>query len=188
MKVLQKAKYAARANHFKGYAIHSPFIFGVVSDLIYAKHPFYSFGHLRDFYSHLSRTEKKLALSLKDAFRFFRLLNTLKPTHIKSFGVDRFDVFLLHQFRLKKRENDTTSKECVLIYLAGNEEGEWKQVSHNLASNDNCVWVVKNPNTLNKENWKQLISNSTVSSSITFYGLGVAFTDAVLPKKNFRIV
>lgn len=185
MKVLQQIKYTVKASHFRGYGIHSPFIFKVVSDLIYAKHPFYSFGELHQFYRKLSGKERKLALTLKNANRLYRLVNTLQPTEIASYHPDRLDAYLLSTL---KAASPHTAHCKVLHYVGHHANPHWKAAANNTAPNDGAVWVVKHPDTLNKGVWNVLLEGGKISASLTFFGMGIAFTNSALPAKNFRIV
>lgn len=190
MKLLRKIRFIKSANHFKGYAIHSPFIFGLVSNLIYCKHPFYSFGHLSQTYSQLSKTEKKAALSLKDGFRLFRLLNSIQPTRIKAYAPDKFDVAILSSFNKSVPKGNKEASDSIksVVFVSNLQTNEWKGIQKMYGKDASVVFILKHPNTHQKKVWMELLQMNTITSSITFYGMGVAFTNVHLPKRNFKIV
>lgn len=190
MKILRKLRFIKSANHFKGYAIHSPYIFKVVSNLIYSKHPFYSFGTLSETYGQLSKAEKKIALSLKDGFRLFRLLNTIQPSKIRVYAPDRFDSSILNSFSNSTSKGNSIPSDSIktVLFLSKIQISEWKELQKMYRNDTSAVFIVKHPNTFQKKVWMEVLQMNTITSAITFFGMGVAFTNVHLPKKNFRIV
>jgi predicted O-methyltransferase YrrM len=50
--------YLLKARHYKGYGIHSPFMFELVSEVLWEKHPFYSFSLINAYRKKLLGSDK----------------------------------------------------------------------------------------------------------------------------------
>ena len=55
--------YYLRPNHWRGYGIHSPFIFDLVANLLREKHAYYDFNRIEAWRSALMRSKQKIEIT-----------------------------------------------------------------------------------------------------------------------------
>ena len=56
-------KYLLKAKHYKGHGIHSPFMFELVSDVLWEKHPFYAFEQIDGYRAELLRSDEVIEVT-----------------------------------------------------------------------------------------------------------------------------
>lgn len=65
MNLFQIKRYAAfmlKPNHWKGFGIHSPFIFDLITNTFRVRHEYYAFGQIRSWRDALLRNRKDIAI------------------------------------------------------------------------------------------------------------------------------
>lgn len=65
MNLFQIKRYAAfmlKPNHWKGFGIHSPFIFDLITGSFRVRHEYYAFGQIRSWRNALLRNRKEIAI------------------------------------------------------------------------------------------------------------------------------
>jgi len=53
-------EYFFKARHYKGHGIHSPFMYEMVTDVLYDKNPFYAFGEIEGYRNMLKKNRQSL--------------------------------------------------------------------------------------------------------------------------------
>jgi len=56
-------KYLLKAKHYKGYGIHSPFMYELVREVLWDKHPYYAFSEIEKYRKELLHSKKVIHVS-----------------------------------------------------------------------------------------------------------------------------
>ncbi len=176
-------KYIARATHFKGYAIHSPFLFNLVSDVTANKHPFYTFRQAKQ-QSRLRFYKQTSGIKWKSYKGLFRLLNGINPCRCYVLGADHQDLSMFQQLGKPFLTTDVIPpmQQNDVLFISTNVSSLHLDKKQSLPT-----VVVKQPEGKNKGIWKEICGNSQVCT-LQFYGFGVAFSRPELPKRSYRII
>lgn len=75
-------KYIQRKRHAKGYGIHSPFAFQLVTKVIYEKYPYYAFFDIPKYLNHLSFKSPETKFNQLT----YRLIQHFKPMNALDLG------------------------------------------------------------------------------------------------------
>ena len=82
----ERLKHAVRFRHKRGYGVHSPFAFSLITDVIYEKMPYYAYASLEKEQKRLVR-ERGYSRGSQKVNRFlFRLVNKVQPATIVEVG------------------------------------------------------------------------------------------------------
>ena len=75
--------WCKRVRHRRGYGVHSPFAFGLITDVVYEHNPYYAYQELKEL-RHLAR--KSLVYPERIDRLLFRLVNRFSPQRIVEVG------------------------------------------------------------------------------------------------------
>lgn len=85
MNILKRAYiWLKRIRHRKGYGIHSPFAFNLITDVIYERRPYYAYSWLKELRREAPRKGKRYTERVDKLL--FRLVNYVQPTYILEIG------------------------------------------------------------------------------------------------------
>lgn len=179
-------KYFFRIRKSRGFGIHSPFVFHIVTHIIKDKHPFYVFDLLTQNFQDFSFRDVKYAKIV------YKVINELNINHVYCLS-DRFivDKLILNnagtKFYFMNSILDVVDAYKV-IYI-GDED-------LNLFADESTINILKSSNTLivlsemyrNEETlivFKKLKNESTVCLDLFYRGL--LFFDSKLQKGSYSI-
>lgn len=78
--------WLSRFRHRCGYGVHSPFAFGLITDVIYEKRPYYAYARLNEEERERKRKEGRIKGNTKVNRLLFRLVNRMQPDTIVEAG------------------------------------------------------------------------------------------------------
>ena len=87
MRIQRLKRIGSRFKRFryrKGYGVHSPFAFQLITEVIYEKYPYYNYADLESLRSTMSRNEGSLRVKLLKLI--FRLVNWQQPDVVIDIG------------------------------------------------------------------------------------------------------
>ena len=81
-----KLKYLLRSRYRKGYGVHSPFVFHLMTDTLECRYPYYCFEPIEDLRRTIKPAVRKQCLSAKYGRMLFRLICRFRPACMVEFG------------------------------------------------------------------------------------------------------
>lgn len=179
---LSRICFFKQLTHFRGYGIHSPYLFGLVNDMLLNSYPFYCFEALAQFRNAFKNNEAKHALTLSSGLRLFRALNSINANKTYAFQPDFFDKAILTSvgsYTEWPTEGFTYEGEnsSVLFYLCA-DVTQYTDSFFGECSKMKCaIIVVKCPFSQNKVLWQKALKQISARSSIAFFEYGFIFTN-----------
>ncbi|GAE22340.1 hypothetical protein JCM10003_1921 [Bacteroides pyogenes JCM 10003] len=78
--------WLSRFRHRCGYGVHSPFAFGLITDVVYERRPYYAYANLESEEKERRRKEGRIKGHVKVNRLLFRLVNRIQPGTIVEVG------------------------------------------------------------------------------------------------------
>lgn len=78
--------WLSRFRHRCGYGVHSPFAFGLITDVVYERRPYYAYANLKSEGKKRRRKEGRIKGYVKVNRLLFRLVNRIQPVTIVEVG------------------------------------------------------------------------------------------------------
>lgn len=199
--LLRKVNQSLFSGYNQKLLSDSPFLQGILSDVIENNSMYYAFDSIEDNFK-VSSNQKYYGRLV------FKLLNSLKlstsmficecndPSYLYAAKVSSKNSVLIKNDDLNRTEfpknikkvDTYTNDKIDLLYLNSDSNlYNFKHFKQNLTSKS--VMVVCNINKCkeNKYNWLKITEDKDVSQTIDIYSIGLAFFDKELPKENFKI-
>lgn len=179
-------KYFFRIRKSRGFGIHSPFVFHIVTHIIKDKHPFYVFDLLTQNFQNFSFRDVKYAKIV------YKVINELNINHVYCLS----DRFIVDKLILNNADTKFYFMNSILdvvdaykVIYVGDED-------LNLFADESTINILKSSNTLivlsemyrNEETlivFKKLKNESTVCLDLFYRGL--LFFDSKLQKGSYSI-
>lgn len=180
--LLSRFRFFKQLTHFRGYGIHSPYLFGLVNDMLLNSYPFYCFDALEQFRNAFKKSEAKHALTLSSGLRLFRALNSINANKTYAYCPDFFDKAILTSvgsYTEFPTEGFTYEGEnsSVLFYLCADVTQYTDIFFCECSKMKHAIIVVKCPFTQNKALWQKALKQISAHSSIVFFEYGFIFTN-----------
>lgn len=199
----QRFKHVIRFRHKRGFGVHSPFVFDLLTNVIKEKAVYYDFKRIESE-NKLKAREKKLDRML------FRLVDYLSYERVLFMGTTNVHVvdylsavskdmvlfnvgpaYCLGKAGERRVFADVKDKALDLIYMGQELDQVWSPAWENLLKvrrrTPLCIVITdiykKN---LNTQVWKNLRQEGTVSIDMMWYG--IAFFDERLQKGKYNMI
>jgi hypothetical protein len=190
------ARWVLRFRHRRGYGIHSPFAFSLVTDVIYNRGTYYAYAPL-----HALQRDVPRALSERDDRLLLRLINAAAPRQALACGPSL--TVTLHYLRAGRpsallRAAATAAEGCAAVdalttidFLYVDAVGDWEMLWRTAAQHagEKAFFVVRgihrNADTLRA--WRRLTAASQVRVTFDLYRLGIACFEQRLNKQDYVI-
>lgn len=199
----QRLKHAIRFRHKRGYGVHSPFVFDLITNVIKENAVYYDFERIEAM-GEMREKEKKLYRLLFRLSEYFSYRDVL-CVGVQGPWVARYLAAVSEQMYLMsvgcqcsgaeydeevKLEN-LKGRKIDLIFLGKEFEvgcgEEWEDVLRERREGPLCV-VVKDiyKGRFNSLTWRQLRQYGTVSIDMMWYG--IVFFDSRLQKGKYNVI
>lgn len=190
--ILPQLRHVLLARHRRGHGIHSPFLYHLVTQVLFNKNRYYSFDRIESLIP-ATPNEHVIGQTL------FRLAEDTKVSNMVVFcNPDTVDVAYLKSVKadaqLIRLTNAEELKQLPSIDLAVfdvcHESESLDKLLDNalLMTHPSSVFVLKNIHAKGKEHyWLALINHPQVTASLDVFHLGIAFFRPDLEKKCYRI-
>lgn len=206
-----------RKRHSKGFGVHSPFAFDLITNIIYIPSPFYAFS---DIQNHVGKSnEVPLSSTTKFNKLTFRIIQRFKPENILEINSGRGigTLFILapdKRIRCTCIENDKTNillaskllgENRDRVILTGEEEfrsGEkYDAICMHLSGNINfspeqlfaksredAFWIIEGINNrYAKQFWANIVNDERARFTFDMKHSGIVFLKSSYHKLNFLI-
>jgi len=182
----QRVKHAIRFRHKRGFGVHSPFVFDLITNVIKEKAMYYDFVRLESAYKQKSK-ERKLNRML------FRLANYLGFRHVLFLGATTRPVMeylaavsngmtlwnggpIASLGVVKDASAEWETEPLEFVYLGRALRAvwspEWEALLRAKREEVRCVVITDiYKKQLNSQLWRQLRQEATVSIDMMWYGL-----------------
>ena len=173
----------------KGFGVHSPFVYRLISDVLFAEGEFYAFQDIQKL--KLKNTDKEIIQLI------FRLLNNFQTQHVLFVGRpinNEIDLYehasgkKLRHFKADAEENENFTaefKNADFIIL-----NDFENISlMDLALHEKKVICAKNLDESESMSifFKTLSADKNVQLSIKYKNFGIIIVDDKIPKQNYVI-
>lgn len=215
MRIQRLKRIGSRFKRFryrKGYGVHSPFAFQLITEVIYEKYPYYNYADLESLRSTMSRNEGSLRVKLLKLI--FRLVNWQQPDVVIDIGpknniklptrCSKNDIHYKHlkdlaSFKGIKKEGNCTDLvflhiDAVLSHMKNSRETNGEILKrmldllfHNVTSNSLFIFSGICYNKEMKEMWKEIQQDCRVGITFDLYDLGLVFFDLDKNKQHYLI-
>lgn len=205
-KIKQPFIWLRRFRHRRGYGVHSPFAFDVITNVIYEKTSYYAYAQIeKEQKGSTSQTDDTAtnALSIKKNRLIFRLVNRFQPSLILDAGAASITTRYLQAGNKKAHyiaatdiriyEELPTKDVDFLCIRPYNDitfvKKIWEGCIHNQAVNPRMVCVIEGIRytASMREFWKQCINDHQVGISFDLYDLGILFFDKSKIKQHYIV-
>ncbi len=195
--------WLCRFRHRRGYGVHSPFAFDLITQVFFQKTPYYRYGEL-----HIE--EKKMASQRNNHWSYeskkvkrllFRLVNYAQPATIVDFGTISASSLYLKSGKIAA--DYTAASEVSELFLESNVPVDFlylhdyrhpelvKQVFNVCASRvaNRSIFVVEgiHYSKAMKMLWKDMESDERTGISFDLYDLGILFFDKTKIKQAYIV-
>ena len=176
-----------RFRHRRGYGIHSPFAFGLVTKVFYERGAYYAYAPLRKMRRQIAHntTERGDRLML-------RLINAFQPNDCFIGGQTQLTAQYLRAGKPSCRfwpiESLDAAEELDMLYLDMPDWEPWATKALTKMSNKGCI-VVRgiHRNARMLKAWRRLTEQEVVRVSFDLYDYGVACFRQDLHKQDYII-
>ncbi|NMA74852.1 MAG: hypothetical protein GX963_11985 [Bacteroidales bacterium] len=200
---IQRIKYICnqirRFRYRKGFGVHSPFAFRLITEVIYESYPYYSYSKIRD--SKLESEKENNRLSFKMTKLLFRLVNEFQPTLFLEVGPEsllELPVTLAKEdiHYLYKEKFFSTGKEelfpadFVFIHHTALEEDLKNSKDFILNSiHSKSLLVISGIGYSKKMKaiWKDIQQDERVGITFDLYDVGLVFFDRKMNKQHYLV-
>lgn len=190
-------RWLLRKRQSKGYGIHSPFAFNLITQILYSSYSYYAFS---DILKKVGHDPEKEINQIS-----FRLVNHFKPNNIleinpgngvsslyitsQSAVINYTSVETIHGIPQVEELASYNKYDAIFINLDGKEN--FLPSLENLfgISNENCFWVINTINKkLSKQLWRHIVNDSRISVTFDFKNkTGIAFMRSAYYKQHFSV-
>lgn len=122
-----KWHYYKKSRYRKGYGVHSPFAFYLITRIFEEKYPYYAYAEIEELRARLKKAERRDCLPVKEAQLLFRLLNYVQPYALAEFG---------------RSDGMTTryiERACVRVHRQSDLNKSMKQICSDAASEESTL-------------------------------------------------
>ena len=199
----QRLKHAIRFRHKRGYGVHSPFVFDLITNVIKEKAVYYDFGRIESM-GEIREKEKKLYRLLFRLAEYFSYRDVL-CVGVQGPWVSRYLSAVSRQMHLMNggcqcpgaeynegvKPGELKGRKIDLVFLGKAFEEDWdeawEEVLRERREGPLCV-VVKDiyKGRFNSLVWRQLRQHGTVSIDMMWYG--IVFFDARLQRGRYNMI
>lgn len=157
-----------RWRHRRGFGIHSPWTYELITDALFAKSQFYAFNELD---------------GTEDDRQLFRLFVWLRPKHYVSAGGTASA--LAH---MKAAFDSYTNKgDTEVYYFAADRAWEIeKAFQGGWIDHHSCI-IVEGIDDVNRPLWQAIVAAQSVTSTFEMKRRGIAFYDPARQKQNYLL-
>ena len=199
----QRFKHAIRFRHKRGYGVHSPFVFDLITNVIKEKAEYYDFARIEAMGNVREKERKlyRLIFRLADYFSFREVL----CVGVENPWVSRYLAAVSKQMNVLNGGHDCPGaeytgrvtpaemkgREIDLLFLGRAFEADWhesrEEVLQERKKGPLCV-VIKDiyKGRFNSLVWRQLRQEGTVSIDMMWYG--IVFFDERLQKGRYNLI
>ena len=171
--------WLCRFRHRRGYGVHSPFAFDLITQVIYSPGEYYDYEWLdRQF----PTWQRLLHLRpLARARLMFRLINFWQPQEIAERGASPLMLNYLHMGCKHARQTDCDSAlHYDFVYLTDLRQGDSEMMS------ERSMLVVDGLQKYRAE-WQHLQQDERVTVTFDLHDVGIAVRRAGLQKQNYIV-
>jgi hypothetical protein len=180
----------------KGYGVHSPFVYDLITEVIEEKRPYYCYGHLKTQYLALGKRNNKY-LSRKEYELLFRMANRFKPA--KS-------LVIADDSGLSALYVTAFSKDARCVSADGSDVRDYGDEKYDLIVcryftqdtvfglfeyiKEDTVMIVSGirNSEVERKLWLSLCGYSKVSVTIDLHNMGFIFFHPKLHKKTYKSI
>ena len=168
--------WLSRIRKRKGYGVHSPFAFDLVTNVLYNKEKYYAYEEMD---RNLKWWERGRVRSLRHLA--FRLANYHEPRTFYCNGLDQalWDACKYGSRTMKKLAPGSTDK-ADMVFLSGADEESMQHVG------EGTMLLVKNIDKCRKF-WNRVKDDTRVTVTFDLYDVGIAFARKDLKKQHYKI-
>ena len=168
-----------RVRHRRGYGIHSPFAFGLVTQVIYSPGMFYAYRWLDKLHPWYVRSFRLRPLAVHRLL--FRLANHFQPRLIAAPGLTPVEWNYLHEGCRHATIDPAMPRGIADMLLLRNDEPEW--VTHVGEKSLLVVCDLRH----NQKLWHTVSANSHTRVTFDLYDIGLAFFNPNLQREDYII-
>lgn len=198
----QRVKHAIRFRHKRGFGVHSPFVFDLITNVIKERTVYYDFERI-EARGKLRNNEKKLyrlLFRLSDYLSYRNVLllgleNSFVISYLEAVSKDMHLFYKGKEFKEEKYEKAELSSlgraSLDMIFLGREFDRVWSSAWESLLKERKdgplCVIITdiyKKP--LNAQLWRQWRKESTVSIDMMWYGM--LFFDKRLQRGRYNMI
>ena len=171
----QRFKHAIRFRHKRGYGVHSPFVFDLITNVIKEKAIYYDFERIESK-GNIREKERKLYRLL------FRLAEYFSYRNVLCVGAE---------YTEQVKPGDLKGRKIDMVFLGRAFEEDWdetwEEVLRVRRRGPLCI-VIKDiyKGRFNSLVWRQLRQEGTVSIDMMWYG--IVFFDTRLQKGKYNVI
>ncbi len=165
-----------RIRNRKGYGVHSPFAFDLVTNVLYNKEKYYAYEQMdRD----LKWWERVRVRSMRHLA--FRLANYHAPRTLYCKGLDQplWDACMYGRKSMKMLPPGSTDR-ADMVFVTGADEEAMRHVG------EGTMLLVKDINKCRKF-WNRIKDDARVTVTFDLYDVGIAFARMDLKKQHYKI-
>ena len=168
--------WLSRIRKRKGYGVHSPFAFDLVTNVLYNKEKYYAYEEMD---RGLRWWEKGRVKSMRHLA--FRLANYQEPRTFYCKGVDKalWDACRYGSRNMKMLPPGSTEK-ADMVFVSGADEEAMQHVG------EVTMLLVKDINKCRKF-WDRVKDDARVTVTFDLYDVGIAFARKELNKQHYKI-
>ncbi len=199
----QRLKHAIRFRHKRGYGVHSPFVFDLITNVIKEKAVYYDFGRIEAM-GDMREKEKKLYRLLFRLAEYFSYRNVL-CVGVETAWVSRYlagvskKMTLLNggqvcpgaEYTEQVKPGELKGRKIDMIFLGKAFEADWdeawEEVLRERKRGPLCIFIKDiYKGRFNSLVWRQLRQEGTVSIDMMWYG--IVFFDTRLQKGRYNVI
>lgn len=177
-------RWLRRLRHRRGYGIHSPFAFDLVTGVIYEHAPYYFYERFEKEWPRLPRA---CALRRKDCRLLFRLANYQRAARCRLINIPPSDPAAAC-LRAGRRGMRFVGKDdpCELIVARG-ADGLSPTLLDGLQPGGLLIWLGIGHTQAARRGWQRLLANPKVRVSFDLHDMGLAFYRPELQRQDYII-
>ncbi len=171
--------WLSRFRHRRGYGVHSPFAFDLITQVLYSPGEYYAYSTLDQQFSFWERALHSRRLAVNHLL--FRLANRWQPRQIWAPQAGERELSYLHQGCLRSQFIDGEKCSAAdLLYLSS-------PCNQALDCLDEGSMLVLDYLTNNKKYWRSVRNDKRTRVTFDLYDVGIAFFDSRLQRQDFVI-
>ncbi len=168
-----------RIRHRKGYGVHSPFAYDMLTQVIYSPGQYYDYKLLDAQFLGWNRLLLHRRMVIDRLL--FRLTNRWQPTRIYApHASKRALTYIRRGCQHAVIDGSASTDEADFIYLSAPVDNVMRHVGNE------CMLVLDNL-TKNKAFWKKLLTNERTRVTFDLYDVGIVIFDKRLQRQDFVI-
>ncbi len=199
-----RLNYHLKARYHRGYRVHSPFVYQLITDVFEGMYDYYAFEEIEVVRRSVKRSVRRGFLPRKYAQMLFRLINFFQPSYLVELGVGDGVTGQYLMAASRKAKNvwtDTVespealdsffsklSPDLAILYASLTpEELKWAVDACLKVHRDNTVLVVfgiRNDRA-KRALWRELLNRPEVSLTMELNRMGLVFFRPELQHRNY---